>query len=117
MPELSCKLIEEGTPHRNGVGALRSIGGGGIRMLERITDYSPNRGYSYQIEGGTLPLNHNGGTVSIEDHGTHCDVEWTTEFAVRSPVAAGALTRASVPLLEFSLQRILSFAKRTAEEK
>ncbi|MFT6399601.1 MAG: hypothetical protein ACJAYU_004370 [Bradymonadia bacterium] len=86
-------------------------------MLERITDYSPNLGYSYQIEGGTLPLDHNGGTVSIDDRGDWCDVEWTTEVGVRSAFASGILTRLSVPLLKLSLERILDFARRTAEEK
>lgn len=112
---MHCSLVEEGAAHRNGVGALRSIGGGGIRMLERITAYTPNEGYSYQIEGGTLPLDHNGGTVSIEDRGDTCRVEWTTEFAVRSPIGSGTLTRLSVPVLRLSLERILDFAKRTAE--
>ena len=115
LPTLRSVLVEEGSPDRNGVGAVRSIGGAGVTMLEKVTAFEPGRYYEYQVIGGTLPLNHNGGRVEVAEADEGTDVVWTTEFSVRSLLLGGVLTACAGPAIRFSLERIMASAKRQAE--
>jgi hypothetical protein len=115
LPTLRSVLVEEGSPDRNGVGAVRSIGGSGVTMLEKVTAFEPGHYYEYQIIGGTLPLDHNGGRVEVAEADGGTDVVWTTEFGVRIPWIGVPLNVCAAAVIRFSLERIMASAKRQAE--
>ena len=108
LPGLNAFLIEEGSPDRNGVGAVRSLGGGPVAMHERITLFEPPTAYEYLIIGGTLPMDHRGGRVEVQpvDGGAH--VVWTTELG-------GFMGALSGPGVKLVLKRLLAFVKTEAE--
>ena len=115
LPGLRSVLVEEGSPSRNGVGALRSIGASGVVMLEEVTAFEDGKFYEYRIVGGTLPLDHDGGRVEVSASGDGTEVVWSTAFAVRAPLIGGLLTALAKPMIRLSLDRILDSARRQAE--
>lgn len=115
LPGLRCVLVEEGAPERNGLGAVRSIGGSGVTMLEKVTAFEPGQYYEYQVIGGTFSLDHNGGRVELTPAGDGTDVVWTTEFGVPAPLIGGVLTALAAPGIRFTLARLLTSAKDRAE--
>ena len=110
MPGMVAKLLEEGSPERNGLGALRSLGGAGIAMHERVTAWEPPRAYEYRVVGGTVKLDHRGGRVEVEPTPRGSRVTWTTEVGG----LAGVLGR---PIVRSALSRMLAFVKKTAERE
>ena len=115
LPWLRCVLVKEGASDRNGLGAVRSIGDAGVTMLERVTAFEPGEYYEYQVIGGTLSLDQNGGRVELTPAGDGTDVVWMTEFGVPAPLIGGALTALAAPGIRFTLARLLASAKDRAE--
>lgn len=65
-------LEKEGTPDRNGVGAVRKISGAGPAVREEIYRYESPTHFSYGIISGPPVKNHRGDVVLEEkDGGTH----------------------------------------------
>lgn len=115
IPGLRCTLVAEGAPTRNGVGALRRIGGGGVFALERITAFEVPFRYCYVVEGG-LPLRHDGGEVRFRETNAGTDVVWTTRVGVALGPLAGPVERLVVgPIVRASLRQLFASAARRAE--
>ena len=87
------RLLKEGAPDRNGVGAVRRIETPGVWFEERITAYDRPRRFDYLITASKLPLEHQGGSLRFETIGGGTLVTWTSVMRVKVPVIGGLLTR------------------------
>jgi len=87
------KLIREGKPDRNGLGAVRYIDAGPIKFEEEVTFYDRPRGYDYLITKCSAPLEHQGGQIRFESVGNATKVTWTSVMRVKVPLLGGLLTR------------------------
>ena len=86
------KLIKEGTPDRNGLGAVRWIDAGIMQFEEKITAYERPRRFDYLIVKCSAPLEHEGGSVRLESVGNATKVTWTSVMRMKVPVIGGLLT-------------------------
>jgi hypothetical protein len=87
------KLIREGKPDRNGLGAVRYIDAGPIKFEEEVTFYDRPRGYDYLITKCSAPLEHQGGQIRFESVGNATKVTWTSVMRVKVPLLGGLLTK------------------------
>ncbi len=115
MHGLDVKIIERGPGHPNGVGTVRSMGGGGVHFEEEITVFEPPRAYEYRIRKGTIPVTHNGGRVEVVQDGAVCNVSWTTDITLPIPVIGNVLAYVLLPGIKISLKQLLAFSKTQAE--
>jgi uncharacterized protein YndB with AHSA1/START domain len=87
------KLLKEGKPDRNGLGAVRYIDAGIMRFEEEITHYERPRRYDYLIIKCSAPLEHQGGSIRLESAGNATKVTWTSTMRMRVPIVGGLLSR------------------------
>ena len=87
------KLVKEGKPDKNGLGAVRYIDSGPIQFEETITQYDRPRRYDYLITKCSAPLEHQGGTIVFESVGNATKVTWTSVMRVKVPLVGGLLTK------------------------
>ena len=87
------KLLREGKPDRNGLGALRWIDAGIMQFEEEITHYDRPRRYDYLITKCSMPLEHQGGSIRLESVGNATRVTWTSTMRMRVPIVGGLLSR------------------------
>src|SRR5436190_740282 len=64
----SCKVITDGAPTKNGLGAVRRITTLGLSLDEKIVRFDPPNGYDYTIVRG-LPVKHLGTLRLAEANG------------------------------------------------
>jgi uncharacterized protein YndB with AHSA1/START domain len=102
-----AELIEVGQSDRNGVGAVRRLTSGRIWFDEEITAYERPRRLDYLIKQTNLPLNHQGGSIELDQIGTVTHVHWVSTFratgafhTAKGVVLATALRRGFVRMLE-----------------
>jgi len=87
------KLVKEGKPDRNGLGAVRWIDAGLMQFEEEITAYERPRRFDYLIIKCSAPLEHQGGSVRLESVGNATKVTWTSAMRMNVPVIGGLLTK------------------------
>ena len=87
------KLLKEGKPDKNGLGAVRYIDAGPMNFEEEVTFYDRPRGYDYLITKCSAPLEHKGGQIRLESVGNATKVTWTSVMRVKVPLVGGLLTR------------------------
>lgn len=87
------KLVKEGKPDKNGLGAVRWIDAGLMQFEEEITAYDRPRRFDYLIIRCSAPLEHQGGSVRLESIGNATKVTWTSIMRMKVPVIGGLLTR------------------------
>ncbi len=91
----SSTLAHEGSPDRNGCGALRVLGTGPVRAYEEVVDFDPPKRMTYRVVKGGLPMKDHLGEVRFEPDGEGTRVVWSCRFESRIP-GAGALMRLAV---------------------
>lgn len=94
-PGLSVSLQTEGTPDRNGLGAVRKISAPGPApaIIEEVVAFEPNRTFGYKALAG-VPFKNYGGTVTLTPQGTSTRIDYSISIDERLPVvekAAAAL--------------------------
>lgn len=78
--------LEDGTDSRNGVGSVRRISAGPIRLAEEtVTAFEPDRLIGYRITAGS-PLRDHRGTVRVTPTPGGSRVEWVVEFGAAVPL-------------------------------
>ena len=87
------RLVKEGKPDKNGLGAVRYIDGGPIKFEEEVTFYDRPRRYDYLIIKCSAPLEHEGGSIRLESVGNATKVTWTSVMRVKVPLVGGLLTK------------------------
>lgn len=81
------ELLEQGSDEKNGLGALRRVVLGAIKLEERITAFEkPNR-LHYQIEKSSpLPFLHDRGEIQLLEEGSQTRVIWLSKGHIDIPI-------------------------------
>ena len=87
------RLLKDGKPDRNGLGAVRYIDAGIMQFEEEVTVYDRPRRFDYLITKCSAPLEHEGGSLRFEAIGGGTLVTWTSTMRMKVPLLGGLLTR------------------------
>ncbi len=107
-PVRTGRLLTEGTPDRNGVGARRFLGVGRVGAIERVVEFDRPAHMSYVVERG-LPTENYRAHVRLSPSGNGTALEWSGSFDSAPPLLAR-------PVLAFLKLIIRDTAKRLAAE-
>jgi uncharacterized protein YndB with AHSA1/START domain len=111
-PIHGSKLLREGEPAPNGVGALREIKVRPLVFEEEITAYeSPSR-LDYLIVKLNVPFEHHGGTITLTPDGDATRVDWRSSFTVPTPLIGGPEELVWQPVLARGFRRVLEDVER-----
>lgn len=99
-PGMKVSLDREGTPGRNGVGAVRRIKAPGPApaIVEEITRFEVDGVLGYQALGG-VPFRNYRGEVVLSPAGDGTRIEWTLTADQRLPVVEQVALKAVVTTL------------------
>jgi len=88
-------LEVEGSPDRNGVGAIRVFHAGIVRAREEITAFDPPNRMTYRALSMPLPVrNYRAEMVLASDEtGNGCTLHWESWFEATIPLTAGMSRR------------------------
>ena len=90
---LDSKLETQGTPSPNGLGAVRWIKVKQGWFREKITAYDRPRAFTYLITETSLPLEHEGGTLTFKPVNGGTEVLWTSRARFTIPLIGGLVTK------------------------
>ena len=77
-------LEKEGSPDKNGVGAIRVFGAGKqFSAYEEITLFEPCERMEYKVIKGGLPFKNHHGVVIFEEEGEGTRIRWSCSFEAR----------------------------------
>jgi uncharacterized protein YndB with AHSA1/START domain len=108
----ASRLLREGEPAPNGVGALREIKVRPLTFHEEITAYERPTRLDYLIVKLNIPFEHHGGSITLipEGEGTH--VDWRSSYTVPTPVIGGPEELIWQPILARGFGRVLEDVER-----
>lgn len=90
------KLLREGEGDRDGKGAIRELSGMGMKIVEEVTQWQFEKGYTYRLTSGAPVKDHRGDITLIEEKdGTR--VRWSIQFKPKIP-GAGKIIATSLKL-------------------
>ena len=84
-------LETEGSPDRNGTGAVRALGSAGVTAFEEVLTFEPPHRMTYRVLRGGLPLRDHLGEVELRADGDGTLVVWRCRFASRIPGLGGLM--------------------------
>jgi uncharacterized protein YndB with AHSA1/START domain len=111
------KLLREGDPAPNGVGALREIKVRPLTFEEEITAYERPTRLDYLIVKLNVPFQHDGGSITLSPDGDATHVDWRSNFSVPTPVIGGAQEFVWQPILARGFRRVLEDVERMLAER
>lgn len=105
------RVLEPGSDHRNGTGALRVVRAGPLVLHERITAYEPDLRMAYRIERARpLPLKHEGGEIRLTALGeASTQVDWVSTGRVAIPVLGPLIDRVFAAKVEPAFRAMLGY--------
>ena len=89
------RRIRDGEREPNGVGSVRRMGVGPLRLEETVTAIEPERSIEYRITRGAGPVRNHRGRMEFASVGTGSRVTWTIDYD-------------SLPIVGAALQRVLA---------
>jgi uncharacterized protein YndB with AHSA1/START domain len=92
------RLDREGVPPPNGVGCVRVIASGGVKVYEEVLTFDPPRRMTYRVVRGGIPMRDHLGEVDLEAQGDRTLLTWRCRFDSRIP-GLGGLFRALITRL------------------
>jgi catechol 2,3-dioxygenase-like lactoylglutathione lyase family enzyme len=108
----SSKLIKKGESEKNGLKAIRKIGLFGLSFEEKVTNWLPNKSYSYQLRSKVLFRNHQG-IIYLTPRNGRVKLSWHIRFD--TPILGlGAINSFILTLL---INRSLKQLKKQVEVK
>jgi uncharacterized protein YndB with AHSA1/START domain len=111
------KLLRQGDPAPNGVGALREIKVRPLTFEEEITAYERPTRLDYLIVKLNVPFQHDGGSITLSPDGDATHVDWRSTFSVPTPVIGGAQELVWQPILARGFRRVLEDVERMLAER
>jgi uncharacterized protein YndB with AHSA1/START domain len=106
------RLVREGQPHRNGVGAVREIESGGSWFQEEITLFDPPHRLEYRIVAARPHVEHRGGSMVLASTAGGTTVTWSSTFHVPWPVIGGVVTWLFAPFIGRAFGAMLDDVER-----
>ena len=110
----TAELAREGAPDPNGVGALRVLAVWPLRFEEEITAFERPTRMDYLIRDVNIPLEHDGGSISLAEAGSGTRVLWRSTFTIRVPIIGGALAAVLAVFIKRGFVRLLDDIDRLA---
>ena len=120
-PGMTCRLIHDGQPLRNGLGAVRQVDSDGTVFTEEITAFDPPRHFEYVIvdlarpNGRLLRFEHELGWIDVVDTGNQTRVEWKSRFSIQWTLVGRLLERVIGAKAATAFRRLLEQAKAELE--
>ncbi|KRC48837.1 MULTISPECIES: SRPBCC family protein [unclassified Nocardioides] len=110
-PGMKVVMTAEGSPDRNGVGAVRSISAPGPApaIVEEITRFDVDHALGYKALSG-VPFKNYRGEVVLTAEGAGTRITWTLEADSRVPVAEAVALKGVVTTLLTLLVRAVKKA-------
>ncbi len=102
-----ARLLREGKDDRNGLGAIRRIGLGSVWFEEEIVAFDPPIRMDYRILRSRPPIEHELGSLRLEEKEEGTEVIWTSTFRVRIPLVGRWLTGSAARAGEKAFGRML----------
>ncbi len=109
----ASRLVQPGKREKNGIGAVRQIEVGRARFVELITRYKRPTRLDYRIVKSFPPVQHQGGSITLEAGPDGTLVTWTSTIRLKLPVVGGLLT----PLLTAQLSKGFLHTLKAVEKK
>jgi uncharacterized protein YndB with AHSA1/START domain len=110
----TAELVREGAEDRNGVGALRRLVVRPLRFEEEITAFERPTRMDYVIRKVNIPLDHDGGSITLSPAASGTRVLWRSTFTVPVPVVGGALGAILAVSIKRGFVRLLEDVDRLA---
>jgi uncharacterized protein YndB with AHSA1/START domain len=111
------RLLREGDPAPNGVGALREIKVRPLTFEEEITAYERPTRFDYLIVKLNVPFHHDGGSITLSPDGDGTHVDWRSTFSVPTPLIGGPEELIWQPVLARGFRRVLEDVERMLAER
>lgn len=110
-PSSRVDIEVEGSPDRNGVGAVRAFRTGPVSTREEVTAFDPPHRMAYRALGMPLPVrNYRSEMVLVgREDGKSCDLHWDSWFETVIPLTGGIMR-------QFLASVVAKFAAGIAEE-
>lgn len=83
-PNIAVKVEKKGDPESNGVGTIRTITIGKVRVRERLESVTPPNSFTYSILSGA-PMKDYLGNVEIAPQEAKSIVRWNVKFTPKIP--------------------------------
>ena len=80
------RLLREGEPPPDGLGALREIKVRSLTFHEEITAYERPTRFDYLIVKLNVPFEHHGGSIQLTPDGEETHVDWRSSYTVPTPL-------------------------------
>ncbi|CAM3438303.1 SRPBCC family protein [Mycobacterium colombiense] len=87
----SCRVTRPGDTERNGLGAVRELDCGPIRLCEEITGFERPHRMQYRIRDSRPRADHRYGQVDFIETAQGTQVTWTTIFGIQAPLIGKVL--------------------------
>lgn len=82
---ISAKVVRPGKTEKNGLGAVRVVNGGALKLREEVTGFERPKLMEYKIlETSPIRSKHELGRVEFEEVPGGTKVTWTTVFGIRN---------------------------------
>jgi uncharacterized protein YndB with AHSA1/START domain len=113
----SCRVTRPGKGERNGLGAIRELDCGLLRLREEIVAFERPHLMEYRVLASRPPATHRLGRVEFLAIPEGTVVIWATVFGLRIPAIGNLLTPAFALLFAVSFRLVLADVERrvTAE--
>lgn len=111
------ELVRQGELEPNGVGALRRVHSWPLRFEEEITAFERPTRMDYLIRKVNVPINHQGGSMLLEERDGATQITWTSTFEFTPRVIGGLMTAVAVSVVSYSFRSVLRDAERLLGER
>jgi uncharacterized protein YndB with AHSA1/START domain len=111
-PIHASRLLREGEPAPNGVGAVREIKVRPLTFEEEITAYERPTRLDYLIVKLNVPFEHHGGTIRLSPNSDGTHVDWRSSYTVPTPLVGGIQELVWQPVLARGFRRVLEDVER-----
>ncbi|WP_419926886.1 SRPBCC family protein [Candidatus Poriferisocius sp.] len=93
VPRSQVSLEVEGSPERNGVGAIRVFHIGPVRTREEMTAFDPPQRMAYRVLTIPLPVRNCRSDLLLvaDDDGSGCTLHWDSWFETVIPLTGGIM--------------------------
>lgn len=100
------RLDREGVPAPNGIGCVRVISNGGVKVFEEVVSFDPPERMTYRVVKGGIPIKDHLGEVVFEAHERGTLVSWRCRFNSKIPGLGGVFRFIITTVFRNALRRL-----------